>query len=370
MKHNQITENSDLFNSRVSRTFTKVIIHIIFWVVFFSLPFLFRPNMGPRPDNQFSFHIPTPILLNNIFLMLAFYVNLFVFMPAFFNKKKWGLYILFTCIFLFCSFMIHYVSKEIDMLLGREIMHNIPHPGDHPRPRGFEFRQFSFIYSFIMIWAVSMVYHLVFQLQKSKKHADLVYANALQSELSFLKAQINPHFLFNTLNNIYSLTLKKSDLAPIAVMKLSNLMRQITNDNNEDFVPFEEEEKFIIDYVELQRLRLTEKTKIDLHISKNYDHLKIAPRLLIPFIDNAFKFGVSNRFDSNITIRINFEKGNLDFYISNTKHSLSKDSLEVSSGIGIENTKRRLDLLYDGKYNLKIEDNPDKFVVTLKIKLI
>lgn len=370
MKHNQITENPELFNAPISRNLMKVIIHIIFWIVFFSLPFLFRPDTGPRPGNHFMFHVPTPILINNLFLILAFYTNLFVFMPVFFNKKKWGLYILFTCIFLFFSFMIHYVSKEIDMLYGREMMHNFPRPGYHPRPRGFEFRQFSFIYSFIMIWALSMVYHLVFQLQKSKKHADMIYANALQSELSFLKAQINPHFLFNTLNNIYSLTLKKSDLAPIAVMKLSNLMRQITSDNDEDYVSFEEEEKFIIDYVELQQLRLTDKTKINLQISKNYDHLKIAPRLLIPFIDNAFKYGVSNRFESEIVIRLNFEGSNLNFYISNTKHSGSKDSLEVSSGIGIENTKRRLDLLYDGKYNLKIEDNPDKFVVTLKIKLI
>ncbi len=370
MKHNQITENTELLDSQISRTFMKVIIHIIFWVVFFSLPFLFRPNMGPRPENQFSFHIPTPILLNNLFLILAFYANLLVFMPAFFNKKKWGLYVLFTCLFLFFSLMIHYVSKEIDMLFGREMMHNFPRPGYHPRPRGFEFRQFSFIYSFIMIWALSMVYHLVFQLQKSKKHADLVYANALQSELSFLKAQINPHFLFNTLNNIYSLTLKKSDMAPVAVMKLSNLMRQITSDNDEDFVPFEEEEKFIIDYVELQRLRLTEKTRINLQISKNYDHLKIAPRLLIPFIDNAFKYGVSNRFESEIVILLNFESSNMTFHISNTKHSGSTDSLEVSSGIGIDNTKRRLDLLYNGKYNLKIEDNPDTFLVTLKINLI
>jgi hypothetical protein len=370
MKNNNINENSDLFSSGLSRTFTKVIIHIIFWVVFFSLPFLFRPDMGPRPDNNVHFHIPTPIILNNIFLIIAFYANLFVFMPLFFNKKKWGLYVLFTCMFLFFSFMIHYVSKEIDIMLGRDFINNIPHHRYHQRPRGFEFRQFSFIYSFIMIWALSMVYHLVFQLQKSKKHADMVYASALQSELSFLKAQINPHFLFNTLNNIYSLTLKKSDMAPIAVMKLSNLMRQITSDTGEDYVPFEEEEKFIVDYVELQKLRLTEKTKIDLDISKNYDHLKIAPRLLIPFIENAFKYGVSNRFESDIIIRINFENDNMIFFIRNTIHSASTDSMEKSSGIGIENTKRRLDLLYEGRYDLKIDDASDSFTVTLKIKLL
>ena len=368
-KHSSLSERTA--SEKIWRAFPKVFIHVIIWVAFFSLPLLFRPNMGPRPELEpFPFHMPIPMLMNNIFLMIAFYMNLLIFMPNFFNKKRWGLYILFTCIFLLGSFFIHYLSKEVDILFGRHMMPDMRGPDRHFGPRGFEFRQFSFVYSFIMIWAISMVYHLIFQLQKSQQHSDKVYASALQSELSFLKAQINPHFLFNTLNNIYALTLKKSEMAPVAVMKLSNLMRQLTNDTGVDYVPFEEEEKFIRDYIELQQLRLTEKTKVIYETSKDFDHLKIAPRLLVPFIDNAFKYGVSNRTESEIIIRLDIKGSVLKFFISNAKHVSGTDSLEESLGVGLENAKRRLDLLYNGKYNLKISDNTEFFIVNLEIDLI
>jgi len=366
MKYNSNISNEKTTLEKIRKAFPIVFIHLILWVAFFSLPFLFRPNFGNRHDIG-AFHMPIPILMNNIFLMIAFYFNLLVLMPGFLNKKRWGLYILITCIFLIGSFLIHYLSKEVDILFGRHFMHDM---GGERRPsRGFEFRQFSFVYSYIMIWAISMVYYLIFQLQESRRHADKVYSSALQSELSFLKAQINPHFLFNTLNNIYVLTLKKSDSAPLAVMKLSNLMRQLTNDVDVDYVPFIEEEKFIKDYIELQQLRLTEKTKVNYEISGNFDYLRIAPRLLIPYIDNAFKYGVSNRTESEIIIRLNFEGSKLMFFVKNDLHAGGTDSLEESSGVGLENAKRRLDLLYEKKYILKISHSAETYIVNLEIDL-
>lgn len=368
MTYDSTISNEKTKLEKIRKSLPKVFIHVILWIAFFSLPLLFRPNFGRGPESgPFPFHMPIQMLLNNIFLMIAFYVNLIILMPYFFNKKSWGLYIFFTCIFLIGSFLIHYLSKEVDMMYGRHFIHEMVGQG---RPhRGFEFRQFSFIYSFIMIWAISMVYHLIFQLQESRQHANKVYASALQSELSFLKAQINPHFLFNTLNNIYALTLKKSESAPMAVMKLSNLMRQLTNDTGVDYVPFEEEEKFIQDYIELQRLRLSDKTRVSYEISSDYDHLRIAPRLLVPFIENAFKYGVSNRTESEIIIRLNFKGSLLEFFIKNALHIGGTDSLEESSGVGLENAKRRLDLLYDGKYDLKISDDTEYFIVNLEIDL-
>jgi len=213
-----------------------------------------------------------------------------------------------------------------------------------------------------------MVYYLFEKLQESLQHADKVHALALQSELSFLKAQINPHFLFNTLNNIYVLTLKKSEAAPLAVMKLSNLMRKITNDTGVDFVPFDEEESFIRDYIELQELRLTDKTCVNYVIEGSYRSLQIAPRILIPFIDNAFKYGVSNRRKSDITIRFEFVGKSLLFTIKNAIHPKTGESLE-SSGVGLENSKRRLDLLYKNCYNLTITETPDSYQVFLTIDL-
>ena len=307
-----------------------ILIHLFIWLFLFSLPLLFRPHFGPKPNNgPIPFWIPIPMVMNNLFMIIAFYTNLLILMPRFFNIKKWGYYIFFTCIFLTASFFIHSFAREVDHLFGQHMVHEM----SHKPPKGYEFKQFSFIFMFALVWTLSMTYSLFVKLQESIQHSDQVHATALQSELSFLKAQINPHFLFNTLNNIYALTLKKSDDAPLAVLKLSNLMRRITNDTGVDYIPFEEEESFIRDYIELQELRLTNMTHVNYEIIGNHESLKIAPRILIPFIDNAFKYGVSNRYESEITIRFDFKENILYFTIKNAIHPSGGESLE-SSGVG------------------------------------
>jgi len=342
-----------------------VFIHLFIWLALLSLPLLFRPHMGPGSGTR-PFLIPVPMWTNNIFMFIAFYTNLLLLMPKLFNKKKWGYYLFFTCIFLIFSLSIPSLSIYIDKLLGQNYMPDMGR--GHKPPRGFEFRHFSFIFMFAMVWAISMAYYLFFKLQESLRHANEVHATALQSELSFLKAQVNPHFLFNTLNNIYVLTLKKSDDAALAVMKLSNLMRKITNDTGVDFVPFEEEESFIKDYIELQGLRLTDKTHVNYEVVGDYKSLTIAPRILIPFIDNAFKYGVSNRYKSEIKIRFEFLEKSMFFTIQNAIHSNGGESLE-SSGVGLENARRRLELLYPDNHILKITKTPESYHVLLKIEL-
>ena len=358
-------------NNTTSDFFRKnlptVLIHLFIWLALFSLPLLFRPHFGPDHNSgPLPLHVPIPIWMNNLYMVIAFYINLLVLMPRFFNKKRWGYYVIFTCLFLVGSLFIHSVAREVDQFFGQNMMHEMGKM--HKPPKGFEFRQFSFIFMSALVWAISMVYYLFIKLQESLQHADKVHATALQSELSFLKAQVNPHFLFNTLNNIYVLTLKKSDDAPLAVMKLSNLMRKMTNDSGVDFVPFKEEESFIKDYIELQKLRLTGKTHVRYEIEGDYQSLSIAPRILIPFIDNAFKYGVSNRFESEIKIRFEFIRNSMFFTIQNAIHPNGGESLE-SSGVGLENTKRRLALLYENKYILKITKTPEIYNVLLKIEL-
>jgi len=151
-------------------------------------------------------------------------------------------------------------------------------------------------------------------------------------------------------------------------MKLSNLMRKITSDTGVDFVPFEDEASFIRDYIELQELRLTAKTNIKYEIEGNFDLLQIAPRILIPFIDNAFKYGVSNHKESEILIRFEFQNKKLRFIIQNAIHQTLGESLE-SSGVGLENAKRRLDLLYKDRYSLNITETPESYQVLLEIEL-
>ena len=358
--------------------------------------------MGPMGGNSgfWSFPIPMPILINDIFLVIAFYTNLFFLMPKLFNAKRWGFYVFFTLFFMACSLYIHRLTQSIEFafwqkqfeIFRQQFEHSHPHgmgegfgprggfqgmhesfgrPEDFTRMarnRGFEFRQFSFLYLFIMTWAISMVYYLFVQLQQSARRAEQVLSTALQSELSFLKAQINPHFLFNTLNNIYVLTLKKSESAPKAVMKLSNLMRTLTNDTGVDVVAFSEEEQFIRDYLELQQLRLTETTKVQYGVEGDFSRWQIAPRILIPFIDNAFKYGVSNREPSVIRIQLTFEGDNLTFEIENAIHPDAGESLE-SAGVGLGNSKRRLELLYKDRYELTITETEKHHRVVLKLRL-
>lgn len=364
------------------KTLSTVLIHLFIWMVIFSLPLLFRPGaigsggMNGRFGGEMPpLIIPLPILMNNIFLVIAFYINLFVLMPRFFNTKKWGYFVLFTILFLIVSLNFFQFSQWLERSLWPDTFRShwtrqtgTNGSGIRDHNRGFTFRQFSFIYLFIMTWALSMVYYLFVQLQESVRRADKVLAAALQSELSFLKAQINPHFLFNTLNNIYVLTLKKSASAPTAVMKLSNLMRKITNDTAVDFVPFQEEEQFIRDYLDLQELRLNEKTKVIYEVTGDYSRCNIAPRILIPFIDNAFKFGVSGHTDSEIVIGMHFEGNLLHFSIKNAIHLSSGESME-SAGVGLDNSKRRLDLLYKDLYVLKINQTEQSYEALLQIQL-
>jgi len=369
--------DSELYSVNKFKKLPTVLIHLFIWLVVFTLPLLFRPGFnGPNgPGGSMPLLIPLPILTNNIFLVIAFYINLFVLMPRFFNTKKWGFFLLFTILFLIVSFYFHQFSQWLERSLWPDMFQqHWPKPGGmnggdfHDHNKGFAFRQFSFIYLFIMTWALSMAYYLFVQLQESIRKADLVLATALQSELSFLKAQINPHFLFNTLNNIYVLTLKKSESAPTAVMKLSNLMRKITDDTAVDFVPFEEEEKFIRDYMDLQELRLSEKTKVKYEVTGDFSHCNIAPRILIPFIDNAFKFGVSGHTESEIDINMRFEGKTLYFTIKNAIHNGGNENRD-SSGVGLDNSKRRLELLYKDKYELTIEQNELSYQVLLNIDL-
>ncbi len=369
---------SKSFSVSKLKTLPTVLIHLFIWLVIFSLPLLFRPGFnGPsgRGGADMPLLIPLPILTNNIFLVIAFYINLFVLMPRFFNTKKWGYFVLFTLIFLIISLYFHQFSQWLERSIWPDMFHQRgPKPGEmkgggfHEHNRGFSFRQFSFIYLFIMTWALSMAYYLFVQLQESVRKADQVLATALQSELSFLKAQINPHFLFNTLNNIYMLTLKKSESAPTAVLKLSNLMRKITDDTAVDFVPFEEEEKFIRDYLDLQELRLSEKTKVKYEVTGDFSRCRIAPRILIPFIDNAFKFGVSGHTESVIDIQMHFEGNNLQFSLKNAIHNGGSENRD-SSGVGLDNSKRRLDLLYKDRYELKMEQTEQSYQVLLTIEL-
>ncbi|WP_431217517.1 sensor histidine kinase [Puia sp. P3] len=185
--------------------------------------------------------------------------------------------------------------------------------------------------------------------------------------MSFLKAQINPHFLFNTLNNIYALASAQSEHTATAVLKLSSIMRYVLTEARNDMVPLEKEILFTRHYIELQKIRLTDRTIVDFELNGNPEGKQIAPLLLLPFVENAFKYGISTRERSPIRIELDINQEWLYFRICNQKHINTALKASDNTGIGINNTRRRLDLYYEDRYQLNIDDKAGEFSVHLKI---
>ena len=195
----------------------------------------------------------------------------------------------------------------------------------------------------------------------------------MQSELRFLKSQINPHFLFNTLNNLYALTLKKSDKAPEIVIKLSEMMRYMLYECNEKRVMLSKEVNYIKNYIDLESLRQGKNVKINFQLIGDAGHRMIAPLMFTPFLENSFKHGVGNLIANGfVNIKLSVNGDDVDFYIENSKPDKPPTSIHKdkrSGGIGLVNVQKRLNLLYPEKYDLQIKDTPNAYAVHLKINL-
>ena len=191
----------------------------------------------------------------------------------------------------------------------------------------------------------------------------------LSLELKYLKSQINPHFLYNTLNNLYSVALKNNDNETAAgITKLSNIMRFMLNEVDEKMILLEKEVGYLRSYIELQKLRFSEKDDVDINfeIEGDVSDIRIPPFIFIVFIENAFKYGINIRKHSFINIKFAVVNGELKFNIRNSIHH--KNDLP-DSGIGLSNIRERLKLLYQDKHNLEINSIDDIFNVDLVISL-
>lgn len=202
------------------------------------------------------------------------------------------------------------------------------------------------------------------QNEKKRKEAE---KERLNTELAMLKNQINPHFLFNTLNSIYSLALMKSDQTAEAVMKLSDMMHYVIQDVNHELVPLETEIGYIRYYVELQKLRLSENVQVQLEVEGDPKPYQIPPMILIPFVENAFKYGVTTHESATILVRIGIRNKKLFFKISN--QIFPGREKNETFGIGISNTRQRLQLIYPDRHELELTHNGKVYIVNLSIDL-
>jgi two-component system, LytTR family, sensor kinase len=219
-------------------------------------------------------------------------------------------------------------------------------------------------YAVVYIVLGTMVFLLDHQLHSQKNEASLKQ-ESIKAELAFLRSQVSPHFLFNSLNNIYSLSYRKSDKAPDAILKLSELTRYMLYEK-QDLIPLEKEWDYIQNFISLQQLRYEAELNMQIDFKNNHPKAQIAPYLLIPFVENAFKHGKLQDEHFPLTISLESREKEVVFEVKNSISSHQKDK---DGGIGLENVRRRLVLLYPGKHHLVIHKDADSFDICLKINL-
>lgn len=299
--------------------------------------------------------------------MLIAYVNMYVLFPRFFNKKQYLAYCAWALLLLF-------VASVLSRTLTEKVVEPLFFP-EETTPENI------FVWYMLfkgMLWFLSPVLLLTLVIQifkqwftQEQQHQEIA-REKLNAELNFLKAQVHPHFLFNTLNNLYSLTLQASPAAPLTVLKLSELMSYMLYDSQSAMVSLSKEINHIRNYVELEKIRYGNRLDVSVNVSGEIVGKQIAPLLLIPFAENAFKHGISNETDNVwVTIDIKEKAGWLNVKVENsrTEDGISATDKNSSSGIGLQNVLRRLDLLYPGSHQLELKKEPDRYMVDLKIKI-
>ena len=337
-----------------SRSFT-IGIHILIWLAFMLLPLIFIESV----EGKIRFVQMGWFLI----LLIAgyFYLNYFVLIPKLLFQKKILLYILFLL-----------AGLAVILLLSQTYFYFLEIIIKHRTFHHHFFGRFFFmpLTPSLVAFAVSSSIKITSEWFINQRQKQEMEAEKLSSELAFLKSQINPHFLFNILNNICSLARKKSDDTENAIIKLSRIMRYMLQDSKNEKVELEKEIEYLQSYIELQRLRISDQVKIEFIIEGRTSPMMLEPLLLIPFVENAFKHGVSYLENSEITIYLKADVTNLFFRIENKISRSGKETIPLESGIGLKNVIRRLELLYPGKHKLSITDHGEQYIVELKIQIV
>jgi LytS/YehU family sensor histidine kinase len=204
-----------------------------------------------------------------------------------------------------------------------------------------------------------------FEFESKKKEVE---NEKLATELNFLKAQINPHFLFNTLNNLYYLAYTKSANTTEVIAKLSQMMRYMIYESNHTKVQLSREIEYMENYISLERLRLNNQIPINFNVKNVLHDVRIAPLILITFLENAFKHGVSNNSTNEwVNISLELKDNEIVYIVENSKLPEMQRAKITKSGIGLQNVQRRLDLSYPGQYTLKVTNAPDRYRIELKL---
>jgi hypothetical protein len=332
-------------------------IHLIAWVLLFMIPFLSTYQVIKSFAGESESLPMIPMIILSLTLIGIFYLNYFFLIPRYLLKKKYVKYILYFIMAIGCSIIISSIIFTIAGVDPAEI--------DKNNPVVNKIGPIAKANAFLML-GVATIASIALALNKRIKEIE---QENHTSQISMLKYQINPHFLFNTLNNIYATSIiDNSPKTAEMIEKLSSMMRYTMKDTQNDYVSLENEFDYITNFIELQKIRLDENIKLILEIQKCEADLKIAPMLLIPFIENAFKHGVNPEEKSEIKIELSVKSKILYLAISNNIVN-HQNSIVEKSGLGIANTKKRLELIYPSSYELVFKTDKNIFNVFLKVDL-
>ncbi len=338
---------------------SRIVLHVLFWIGYILFVYLQHALFDKNINTEASL---VSLTLTALVDIAASYFTVYFLLPRFlFKRKYWQFAILFL------------PSAAIFIILQRVLLYYVIYPTYFP---GFEEKMGSFwhinpFYSFINIYTVvglfASIKLLKYWYRNQQVKAELENKNKT-SELALLRTQLNPHFLFNTLNNIDSLILTKPQKASDAIIKLSDIMRFMLYDTSTDIVPLDKEINYLKSYISLQQIRFKDPGFVKVNLEGTCLGKTIAPMLFIPFVENAFKHGQKNVAAPGIKIRLECLKDSLNFEVINrvdVSAGMNKDS---TPGIGLANTKRRLELLYPGRHKLSIKTENGYYVSLLHIK--
>jgi two-component system LytT family sensor kinase len=345
-------DNSSI--STRSINWKTILFHLLAWITVFSLPYLLRLY-----DSRFweEPHAMQFFLLNNLTTInwvIIFYLNIHLLIPRFLYTKKVGWFILSLLALFAIAVGIHFTLFSIiitdrEPMLVRMIGFNLP--------------------PFVMTVAAGIAYRMIADKAKNDQLLHARQEENMKSEVSFLRSQISPHFMFNVLNNMLAMARTKNEQLEPTIIKLSSLMRYILYESDGEKVYIKKEVEYLQSYIDLQQQRLGPKVLLDVHINAPDSDQEIAPMLLIPFIENAFKHGTGYMDKAEIHIDLNLQHDLLYFTTRNKYNPAIKEIKDKTSGIGLANVKRRLNLLYPGRHNLLITGNDNWFTVSLQINL-
>jgi len=336
-----------------------VTLHAAAWLLLFSLPFLLRRSYGnEKPvaskEEVSALFAALHYTLSNLVWVGFFYFNAYLIVPRFIYRNEYWQYVVsilacFIVILFLEAFIFIYFRNPPRFSLSNHILFNL--------------------FMFLFFLASSIAFRLISDKSKADRIAKEKENENLKTELAFLRSQVSPHFMFNVLNNMVALARKHSDQLEPSLIKLSSLMRYMIYEADEEKVALEKETEYLQSYIDLQKQRFGKNVCFNVSLSEVDDNYEIEPMLLIPFVENAIKHGTGFFENAQIDIELMVKNNILQFMVRNKYNESTEEIKDKTSGIGLTNVKRRLNLLYDKNHSLLINKNGDWFTVSLQLNL-